>query len=85
MIPDSSGFCVCALISYSVLCILLVLQLSCWEVEKAGCLNALIVILMPCDSQCSFALPLGAVSWYAVYDCGIFGSYSLLYAVNAPV
>ena len=40
-----------------------------WE-ESAGCF-ALTVFLMSCDSQCSVALPHGAVGWSAVCDCGI--------------
>ena len=35
MIPDASGLSVCSLICYSVLCVQLVLQLSCGE-ERAG-------------------------------------------------
>ena len=34
---------------------------------------------MSCDSQCSVALPHGAVGWSAVCDCGISGSYSIAF------
>ena len=38
--------------------------------ERAG-FFALIVFLVSCDSQCSVALPRGAVGSSAVCDCGI--------------
>ena len=39
--------------------------------EIPGCF-AIIVSLMSCDSQCSVALPHGAVGWSAVFDWCIF-------------
>ena len=45
------------------------------EREKAGCFT-LIVFLLSCDYSCSLALPHDAVGWSAVYECGIFWSYS---------
>ena len=36
--------------------------------ERAGWF-ALTVFLMSCDSQCSVALPHGALGWSVVYDC----------------
>ena len=48
--------------------------------EKAGPgWFTLSVILMPCDSQGSVATPHGSVGWSAVYDSGIFWSYSLAF------
>ena len=38
--------------------------------RRAGCF-ALTVLLMSCDSQCSVALPHGAVGWSVICDCGI--------------
>ena len=40
------------------------------ERDRAGCFT-LIVFLMSCGCKCSVALPLGAVGWSAVCDCGI--------------
>ena len=39
-------------------------------VERVGCF-ALTVFLMFYDSECSLALPRGAVGWSAVCDCVI--------------
>ena len=38
--------------------------------KRAGCF-VLTVFLMSCDSQCSVALPHGAMSWSVMCDCGI--------------
>ena len=46
--------------------------------KRAGCF-ALTVFRMSCDSQCSVALPHGAVAWSAVCDCGISCLYSLAF------
>ena len=45
------------------------------EEERAGCFT-LIVILVSCGYQCSESLPRGDMRMSAVFDCGIFGSYS---------
>ena len=51
----------CTLCSYSFAIILM-------GVERVGCF-ALIVFLMFYGSECSLALPRGAVGWSAVCDC----------------
>ena len=38
--------------------------------ESVGCF-ALTIFLMSCESQCSVALPHGAVGWSTVCDCNI--------------
>ena len=38
--------------------------------ERAGCFT-LTVLLVSWDIQYSVALPVGALGWSAVYDCGI--------------
>ena len=48
------------------------------KIENAGCF-AFIVLQMSCYCKCSVALPLTAMSWSAVCDCGISWSYSLFY------
>ena len=47
-----------------------------WE-ERAGCF-VITFFLMSCDSQCSVALPYGAVGWSVLCACGIPLSYALL-------
>ena len=50
--------------------IFLVLQSSWWGRKRDGCFT-LTVFLMSCYSQCSLALPHGALGCSAVCDCGI--------------
>ena len=38
--------------------------------DRDGCF-ALIVFLLSCGSQCSVALPRGALGWFVVCDCAI--------------
>ena len=38
--------------------------------DRDGCI-ALIVFLLSCGSQCSVALPHGALGWFVVCDCAI--------------
>ena len=68
---------VCALF-VAVLCLVIVLffctlcssrfAITLMGVERVGCF-ALTVFLMSYDSECSLALPRGAVGWCAVCDC----------------
>ena len=39
--------------------------------EERACWSTLTVFLVYCDSQCSVALPHGAMGWSVVCDCGI--------------
>ena len=67
IVCGDSVFCLCFVIHYI---------LSIWFCnhidgeESADCFT-LTVFLMSCDSQCSVALPHGAVGWSEVCDCGI--------------
>ena len=49
------------------------------EEERAGCF-AVIVFRISCYCKCPVSLPLGAVGWSAVCDCGISCSYSLTFS-----
>ena len=62
-----NNYCVWSLFCYSVLYVL-VFHLD--GEERAGCFT-LIVFLMSCDCQCSMTLPVCAMGWSAVCDCGI--------------
>ena len=39
--------------------------------KDRACCSTLAVFLMYCNSQCSVALPHGAMGWSVVCDCGI--------------
>ena len=46
---------------------------------------ALIVFLLSCGSQCSVALPHGALGWFVVCDCAISCLYSLAFFIAIKV
>ena len=67
-------FGLCFIVQYLML--FLVLQSSRWGRELIVLLQ---LHLMPCDCQCSVALPHGAMGWSAVCDGGISWSYPLIF------
>ena len=69
-----SVFSLCLL--FSTWCPSIFVIILMWKIE----LNAT-VSLVSWDSQCSLALPLGAVGWSTVCDCGISWSYSLSFFI----
>ena len=70
VVHDVCWFCVWFLLCNAVIQYLLsflVLQLSCWGRERAGCFT-LIDLMVSCDFN----------DWSAVSDCGIYWSYLLI-------
>ena len=52
------------------------------ESERDGWLLYFDCFLMSCDRKCFVVLPHGTVAWFAVFDGGISGLYSLTFMRN---
>ena len=62
--------CLVLVLLYSTLCPSSFAIILMGKRKRVICFT-LTVFLIACDSQCSVALPHGAVGWSAVCDCGI--------------
>ena len=66
---DGSLFGTCFLFSIVLVLFSIICCLSCFAIIIMG--KRELAGLLSCDSQCSVALPHGAMGWSAVCDCGI--------------
>ena len=67
-------FCVCSMFFCTLICVL-----SSFAIILMGMRE--LVVLLHLSSWCLVALTHGAVNWSAVYDCGIFRSFSLTFSI----